>query len=108
VCELVGAPPGTRIHFLLYAEPGQASGKTLLIHFVGETPRRLRNPMGPGKLGFSLFEHDTDDLDALYARAAAESIEVLTPPTEVDTPRGSRRIMLVRGPNGEMLQLAEA
>jgi catechol 2,3-dioxygenase-like lactoylglutathione lyase family enzyme len=108
VADLVGAPPGTRIHFLLYAQRGEASGKTLLIHFPGLDAGRLTGRMRPGHLGFSLFSHDADDLDRLHRELPRLGGTIVTPPTVVETGRGRRRLMLVRGPNEEMLEIAEA
>lgn len=105
VDDLVGAPRGTRVHFLLYAERGQASGKTLLIHFPGVHAPRLAGRMRPGHLGFSLFEHDADDVDRLARELPEFGGTVLAPPATVTTERGPRRALLVRGPNEELLEL---
>jgi catechol 2,3-dioxygenase-like lactoylglutathione lyase family enzyme len=107
VADLVGAPPGTRIHFLLYAQRGEASGKTLLIHFPGLDSGRLTGRMRPGHLGFSLFSHDAEDLDRLARELPGLGGTIVTSPTVVGTERGPRRLMLVRGPNEEMLELSE-
>ena len=64
--------------------------------------------MRPGHLGFSLLNHDTDELDRLARELPGLGGEIVTPPTTVATPRGARRVMLVRGPNEEMLELSEA
>jgi catechol 2,3-dioxygenase-like lactoylglutathione lyase family enzyme len=107
VAELVDAPPGARVHFLLYAERGESSGKTLLLHFPGRVVPRLTGRMRPGHLGFSMFQHDTDELDRLARDLPAHGGTIVTPPTLVSTPRGARRALLVRGPNEEMLELSE-
>jgi catechol 2,3-dioxygenase-like lactoylglutathione lyase family enzyme len=107
VDDLVDAPPGTRVHFLLYAAPGEASGKILLIHFFERTGRRLAGRMRPGHLGFSMFSHETGDLDALHRSLRAAGVEVLRAPCPVPTPEGERRAMLVRGPNEEMFEFVE-
>ncbi len=107
VNELVDAPAGTRVHFLLYAEPGEASGKILLIHFFGAPAKRLSGRMQPGHLGFSLFSHEVDDLSALRSRLArSNSAVIVEPPTRVITPTGARLAMLVRGPNEEMFEFS--
>lgn len=105
VDDLVGAPRGTRVHFLLYAQKGESSGKTLLIHFPGVTTPRLTGRMRPGNLGFSLFEHDADDVDRLARELPRLGGTVLAPPAVVTTERGPRRVLLVRGPNEELLEL---
>jgi catechol 2,3-dioxygenase-like lactoylglutathione lyase family enzyme len=107
VCELVGAPPGTRVHFLLYAEPGEASGKILLVHFFERTGKRLAGRMQPGHLGFSLLTHLTPDLDELHRRLAAAAAPIVCPPHWVTLPSGGARLMLVRGPNEEMFEFLE-
>jgi catechol 2,3-dioxygenase-like lactoylglutathione lyase family enzyme len=107
VCQLVGAPAGTRVHFLLYAQPGEASGKILLVHFFAATGKRLVGRMQPGNLGFSLLTHVASDLDGLAARVAAADATVVCPPQWVTLPDGMTRIMLVRGPNEEMFEFVE-
>jgi catechol 2,3-dioxygenase-like lactoylglutathione lyase family enzyme len=106
VADLVDAPRGTRVHFLLYAQPGEASGKTLLIHFYGRSRRRLAGRMRPGHLGFSLFSHETDDIERLAQTLPRLGGTIVTPPTRVTTERGSSVLMLVRGPNEELLEIS--
>jgi catechol 2,3-dioxygenase-like lactoylglutathione lyase family enzyme len=108
VCELVDAPPGTRVHFLLYAAPGEPSGKILLVHFIDRAPKRLVGRMRPGHLGFSLFRHQADALDARARATLAAGGRVFTPPVEVDTESGRRRVLLIQGPNEELLELSHA
>ena len=76
VDDLTGVPRGTRVHFLMYTQKGEASGKILLVHFFERTGRRLVNRMKPGNLGFSLLTHDTDDINGLYTRLRAVGAEV--------------------------------
>jgi catechol 2,3-dioxygenase-like lactoylglutathione lyase family enzyme len=104
VDDLVDAPRGTRVHFLLYAEPGEASGKILLLHFFGANAKRLTDRMQPGNLGFSLFSHEVGNIDELHSRLVGEESQIVLEPTEVITPTGKRSIMLVRGPNEEMFE----
>jgi catechol 2,3-dioxygenase-like lactoylglutathione lyase family enzyme len=108
VCQLVGAPKGTRVHFLLYAQPGEASGKILLVHFFAATGKRLVGRMQPGHLGFSMLTHLTPDLDALHERLQAGGVSIVCPPQLVMLPDGATRMMLVRGPNEEMFEFLEA
>jgi catechol 2,3-dioxygenase-like lactoylglutathione lyase family enzyme len=107
VDELVSAPAGTRVHFLLYAQRGEASGKILLVHFYGASTRRLTGRMRPGHLGFSLFAHETDDVQALAARLAAIGATIERPPTLTETVTGARPLMLVRGPNEELFEFTQ-
>lgn len=107
VDDLTGVPHGTRIHFLLWADEGEASGKILCVHFFDRTGKRLVDRMTPGKLGFSLLTHDTDDLDALHKRLADMGYEVVQPPVEVTGDGDAYRMMLVKGPNEEMFEFTE-
>jgi len=104
VNRLTGVPDQTRIPFLLYASPGEASGKILLVHFFERTGRRLTGRMRPAHLGFSLLTHETDDLDALHRALLAGGHGVLTPPTPVSGWPGDRRVMLAEGPNEELFE----
>ena len=103
VDDLTGVPKGTRIHFLMYVEPNEPSGKILLVHFFDQTGKRLEQRAGPGKLGFSLLTHDCDDLDALHSRLQAIGSPILVPPSEVD----DYRLMLVEGPNCEVFEFTQ-
>jgi catechol 2,3-dioxygenase-like lactoylglutathione lyase family enzyme len=103
VDDLTGVPHGTRIHFLMYVEPGESSGKILLVHFFEQTGKRLEGRAGPGKLGFSLLTHDCDDLDALQSRLVELGARILVPPCAVD----DYRLMLVEGPNCEVFEFTQ-
>jgi catechol 2,3-dioxygenase-like lactoylglutathione lyase family enzyme len=107
VCELTGVPKGSRIQWLLYSAPGEASGKILVIHFGTATGRRLRDRMRPGHLGFSLLTHYVADLDALRDRLEDAGADIVQPPTQVRWNGADRRLMLVRGPNEEMFEFVE-
>lgn len=106
VDKLTGVPQGTRVHFLLYAQKDEPSGKILLVHFFDQTGKRLAGRMRPGHLGFSLLTHDVDDIDALHARLSAAGAAILTPPTLIDddTPF---KMMLAEGPNEELFEFTE-
>ena len=103
VDDLTGVPRGTRIHFLMYVQPGEASGKILLVHFFEQTGKRLEGRAGPGKLGFSLLTHDCDDLDALQTRLTELGANILVPACDVD----DYRLMLVAGPNCEVFEFTQ-
>lgn len=102
--KLTGTPPETRTHWLLYAAPGEPSGKILVVTFTPSQGKRLTGRMRPGRLGFSLLTHVADDLDALRARLEGEGHAILTPPTVVDWNGSRRRLMLAEGPNEELFE----
>ncbi len=107
VDDLTGVPHGTRIHFLLWADEGEASGKILCVHFFDRTGKRLTDRMKPGKLGFSLLTHDTDDLEALHERLSSMGYEIVQPPVDIKEDGEPYRMMMVRGPNEEMFEFTE-
>jgi catechol 2,3-dioxygenase-like lactoylglutathione lyase family enzyme len=105
---LVGIPAGSRVHFLLYQDPAEPSGKILLVYFGGASQRRLTGRMHPSRLGVALYTHGTQDLAALHARlragAPGNGARVEVEPRVVD----GVRCMLVRGPNEELFEFTEA
>ncbi len=103
VCTLTGAPRGTRIHWLLYQDPLEPSGKLLLVHFVGSAAKRLVGRMHPSRLGVALFTHSTRDLESLHATLVAAGARVELPPSRID----QDFCMLVRGPNEELFEFIE-
>ncbi len=107
VDELTGVPCGTRVHFLNFAAPGEASGKVLLLHFFERTGRRLAGRMRPGHLGFSLLTHRSRDLADLQRRLLQHGFEIPQPPVSVDTGQVTQRLMRVCGPNEEMFEFVE-
>jgi catechol 2,3-dioxygenase-like lactoylglutathione lyase family enzyme len=107
VDDLTGVPHGTRVHFLLWADEGEASGKILCVHFFDRTGKRLTDRMKPGKLGFSLLTHDTDDLDALHERLGSMGYEIVQPPVDIKGDGDPYRMMMVRGPNEEMFEFTQ-
>jgi catechol 2,3-dioxygenase-like lactoylglutathione lyase family enzyme len=108
VCGLTGVGADTRIHLLVYRDATQPSGKVLVIHFFEATTGPLAHPMTPGNLGISLFSAGCDDLDALESRVRALDFAISTRPTHVALGDGApARVMLVRGPNQELLELIE-
>tara|TARA_R110000787_G_scaffold8094_1_gene27042 strand:- start:1154 stop:2128 length:975 start_codon:yes stop_codon:yes gene_type:complete len=107
VNELTGTPRGTAIRWLVYAAPGEASGKILVIHFIGASTRRLTGRMRPGRLGFSLLTHRTSDIRALEARLDAGGYRIQTRPRAVDVAGETCQIMLAVGPNEEMFEFVE-
>lgn len=105
--ELTGTPRGTPIHWVLYAEPGEPSGKILVLHFGGAPGKRLAGRMRPGHLGFSSMTHFSPDLDALERALRAAGAPVMTPPVVVPWADHPRRIMLAHGPNEELFEFVE-
>jgi catechol 2,3-dioxygenase-like lactoylglutathione lyase family enzyme len=103
VDDLVGIPRGSRVHFLLYQDPDEPSGKILLVWFGGASTRRLAGRMHPTRLGVGLYTHEASDLGALAARVLAAGAHVEAPPAIVD----GRPRMLVRGPNEELFEFVE-
>lgn len=105
--ELVDAPRGTRTHLLLFAEPGEPSGKILLIQFLDVARKRLQGRMAPAHRGFSMITIAAPDLDALAVKLTALGGTILTPPSDVDTAAGRKRVMLVIGPNEELFEIVQ-
>lgn len=108
VNDLTGTPKGTRIHFLMFGDPPEASGKILCVHFFDRTGKRLKDRMKPGHLGFSLLTHSTKDIDALYRRLQAFGAEVVTPPILISDDGAPYKVMLAIGPNEEMFEFTQA
>ena len=108
VADLTGVAKGSRIHFLVYYDPQEPSGKILLVHFFTASTRRLADRMWPGKLGVVLYSHATEDVDQLHGTLAAGGYEIVTAPTTVTLPVGERRLLLVRGPNEELFEFHQS
>jgi catechol 2,3-dioxygenase-like lactoylglutathione lyase family enzyme len=106
---LTGVPKGTGIHWLLYRQddPGEPSGKILLLHFGAASTGRLTGRMRPGHLGFSLLTHTAPDLGALHAALVANGFAILSPPAEVEINGQTRRVMLAEGPNEDLYEFVE-
>jgi len=107
VDKLTGVPQGTRVHFLLYGKPPEASGKILLVHFFERTGKRLVGRMKPGNLGFTLLTHDTKEIDALHGRLKKFGAKIVTPPTVISGDGKPYRMMMVKGPNEEMFEFTD-
>lgn len=108
VNNLTGTPQGTRIHFLLYADPPEASGKILCVHFFNRTGKRLAGRMKPGHLGFSLLTHDAKNLDELHQKLRVFGSEIVTPPTLITDDGKPYKMMLAKGPNEEMFEFTQS
>jgi catechol 2,3-dioxygenase-like lactoylglutathione lyase family enzyme len=108
VNNLTGTPQGTRIQFLLYADPPEASGKILCVHFFNRTGKRLTGRMKPGHLGFSLLTHNAKNLDELHQKLRVFGSEIVTPPTLITDDGKPYKMMLAKGPNEEMFEFTQS
>jgi catechol 2,3-dioxygenase-like lactoylglutathione lyase family enzyme len=105
VSRLTGTPQGSRIHWMLFAQPGEPSGKILVVHFFERTGKRLTGRMRPGHLGFSLLSHTTPKVDVAAARAVAAGFDVFTPSCVAEIDGETRELVILKGPNEELLEL---
>jgi len=107
-CRLFGVPEGTRVHFAMYRERRQPSGKVVLVHFYDRTTGPLRHPMKPAQLGLALFTCRCPSLDALSARLGRAGGQVVSVIQHAAVDAGEPcRVMLVRGPSGELFEFIE-
>jgi catechol 2,3-dioxygenase-like lactoylglutathione lyase family enzyme len=107
-CRLFGVPEGTRIHFAMYRERRQPSGKVVLVHFYDRTTGPLSHPMRPGQLGLTLFTCRCSSLEALSGRFGRAGGQVESVIQHVAVDQGQPcRVMLVRGPSGELFEFVE-
>ncbi|MFN8534718.1 MAG: hypothetical protein U0556_14370 [Dehalococcoidia bacterium] len=107
--DLTGVPKGTRMHFVVYQQEGEPSGKYLLVHFLNRPGQRLTGRMRPGRLGVSLYTHDVVDLEAALDHLVRSGGSVFGSPADIDLGTGGRwRLGLVRGPNEELFEIREA
>jgi catechol 2,3-dioxygenase-like lactoylglutathione lyase family enzyme len=108
VCRLMGVPEDTRVSLVLFRDPAQPSGKVLAVHFHDRTTSSLRNPMRPGNLGISLFSTRCPNLELLRERLQAGGVVEHLPILHVALGDGMpARVMLTRGPNGELFEFIE-
>ncbi|MFT3966234.1 MAG: VOC family protein [Sphingobium sp.] len=105
VATLTGTPGG-EVNWKIFKGQDEPSGKILVLNFSAPG-RRLTDRMKPGNLGFSMMTHMVSDIGALHERLEADGYIIVTPPAEVDVAGDARRIMLVKGPNEEMLEFVE-
>jgi catechol 2,3-dioxygenase-like lactoylglutathione lyase family enzyme len=109
VCRLMGVPEDTRVSLVLFRDPAQPSGKVLAVHFHDRTTPALRHAMRPGNLGISLFSTRCPQLEALRERlqtggGVTEHLPILHVALGDGMPA---RVMLARGPNGELFEFIE-
>ena len=107
-CRLFGVSAGTRVHFAMYRERRQPSGKVVLVHFYDRTSGPLAHPMRPGQLGLTLFTCRCSSLEALSGRFGRAGGQVESVIQHVAVDHGQPcRVMLVRGPSGELFEFLE-
>jgi catechol 2,3-dioxygenase-like lactoylglutathione lyase family enzyme len=108
VCRLMGAPEDSRVSLVLFRDPAQPSGKVLAVHFHDRTTAALANAMRPGNLGVSLFSTRCPNLESLRDRLQAGGVAEHLPILHVALGDGMpARVMLTRGPNGELFEFIE-
>ena len=108
VCRLFGVPQDSRVSLVLFRDPAQPSGKVLGVHFHERTTRELANPMRPGNVGINLFSTRCAHLEALRERLQAAGLARHLPILHVALGDGMpARVMLTRGPNGELFEFIE-
>jgi catechol 2,3-dioxygenase-like lactoylglutathione lyase family enzyme len=107
-CRLFGVPEDTRVSMMLFRDPAQPSGKILAVHFHERTTGELGGPMRPGNVGVSLFSTRCADLEGLRERLQAAGLATHLPILHVALGDGMpARVMLARGPNGELFEFIE-
>ncbi len=108
VCRLFGVPEDSRVSLALFRDPAQPSGKVLAVHFHERTTGELAGPMRPGNVGISLFSTRCANLEALRERLQAAGLAAHLPILHVALGDGMpARVMLTRGPNGELFEFIE-
>ncbi len=108
VCQLFGVPDDSRVTLMLFRDPAQPSGKVLGVHFHERTTRELANPMRPGNVGVNLLSTRCAQLEALRERLQAAGLAGHLPILHVALGDGMpARVMLTRGPNGELFEFIE-
>jgi catechol 2,3-dioxygenase-like lactoylglutathione lyase family enzyme len=108
VCRLFGVPEDTRVSLVLLRDPAQPSGKLLIVHFYERTTRELANPMRPGNVGINLFSTRCANLELLRERLQLAGLAGHLPILHVALGDGMpARVMLTRGPNGELFEFIE-
>jgi catechol 2,3-dioxygenase-like lactoylglutathione lyase family enzyme len=108
VCRLFGVAEDTRVSLVLFRDPTQPSGKILGVHFHERTTGALAAPMRPGNGGVSLFSTRCPNLEDLRERLQACGLAEHLPILHVALGDGMpARVMLARGPNGELFEFIE-
>ena len=107
-CSLFGVAEDSPVSMMLFRDPDQPSGKVLGVHFHERTTRELANPMRPGNIGVNLFSTRCAHLEALRERLQRAGLARHLPILHVALGDGMpARVMLIRGPNGELFEFIE-
>ncbi|MFO7277399.1 MAG: hypothetical protein DIU56_010225 [Pseudomonadota bacterium] len=105
LARLAGARKGARAQVLAVGG-GDSGTRVLLVSFPGEHSPSLTHPMQPGQLGMTLLSCRCESLDVMEEHLRTLGIEPVKPSTHVGLPVGRPgRVMLVRGPAGELVEL---
>lgn len=108
VCRLFGVAEDTRVSLVLFRDAAQPSGKVLAVHFHERTTAALATPMRPGNAGISLFSTRCANLELLRDRLQACGVNEHLPILHVALGDGMpARVMLARGPSGELFEFIE-
>jgi len=109
VCKLFGVAEDARVSLMLFRDPAQPSGKIQAVHFHDRTTRELAAPMRPGNVGLSLFSTRCAQLESLRERLQGCGLAGHLPIMHVALGDGMpARVMLARGPNGELFRVYRA
>jgi len=108
VRRLFGVTDPGDVSLVMLRDPEQPSGKILAVQFHGAPDHRLQNPMRPGNLGIALFSTRCPGLETLRDRLTAAGQTEYLPILHVALGDGMpARVMLARGPNGELFEFIE-
>ena len=108
VCRLFGVAEDSRVSLILFRDPAQPSGKVLGVHFHERTTHELAHPMRPGNAGINLFSTRCGQLESLRERLQRAGLAEHLPILHVALGDGMpARVMLTRGPNGELFEFIE-
>jgi hypothetical protein len=89
----------------VYRSGSEPAGYVVLVELPGVSPAQA---MGLGPNGINLLTCRCDDLDEMLSRLAPLGLETLSAPSHVGLPDGRpARVVLVRGPCQELIELVE-
>ena len=104
--RMVGLPSGAKLDMHILGDPDDELGKIELVQYVGVQGTDLYPDARPPACGFLGVGFDTEDLDALVARAEAGGYPVASQPT-VETLTGGGRRVAVTSPAGWRIEVRE-